>query len=247
MANLAKKAPESLNRGHTYCPGCGHGLFIRILHEVMEEKGLADNNICQNGVGCSGTYHLGGPKYSACNGGNVFEGHHGRAPVSARAIKAMLPDTFVWTYQGDGDAYAIGMGETMLAAHNNYPITVFVINNCNYGMTGGQYAPTTLIGQKTTTTPSGNQARPFDFMKHTAVMDQVMYAARGTTATPAEIRKLKAYMSKAIDVQMKYNNYSIIEILSPCPTNWQKAPVDANKWIMEEVTKSFPLGEFRTY
>lgn len=242
MATLAKKVPETLRPGHTFCPGCGHGIFLRVLHDVFEEKGLGDNNVCHVGVGCSANYHI-----YACNGGNAVTGHHGRVPVAARAMKAMLPDTFIWTYQGDGDAYAIGMGETMLAAHFDYPITVFVINNGNYGMTGGQMAPTTLIGQITTTTQKGSTLRPFDVMKHIQIMDHVAYAARGTVASPAEIRKLKNYISKAVDVQMKMKKYSIVEILSPCPTNWKKTPAESNKRILEEVTKVFPLGEFQTY
>jgi 2-oxoglutarate ferredoxin oxidoreductase subunit beta len=130
---LTKKVPQTLGQS-LWCPGCGHGIVIRLIHEILEEKGLVENNINVIGVGCSTSINR------LVKGGNKVEAHHGRAPVTARAIKALLPNTCVWTYQGDGDAFSIGMAETILAAQGDYPITVFAINNNVYGMTGGQTA-----------------------------------------------------------------------------------------------------------
>lgn len=226
-------------RDFKWCPGCGHGVFVRLMHEVLEEKGLTENNVCIVGVGCSANIH------AATRGGNKVEAHHGRATATARGMKAVLPDACVWTYQGDGDAYAIGMGETMLAAHNGYPISVFVINNLNYGMTGGQSAPTTLPGQITATAPYGSTAEPFNAMPHICLMQNVAYAARGTTASATEIRKLKAYISRAIDTQMLDKRYAFVEVLCPCPTNWHMSPCTARDHVLSEAVKAFPLGEFK--
>lgn len=235
---VIKKAPRNL-KANTWCPGCGHGIFIRLVQEILEEKGLDENNVAMVGVGCSANI------YGALNGGNKVECHHGRAPVSSRAFKALMPQTCVWTYQGDGDAYSIGMGETMLAAQGDYPITMFVINNCNYGMTGGQMAQTTLPGQITTTTPKGREGHPMNVLPMICTMDHVSYVARGTTASVVEINKLKRYMSKAIDMQMKENKFAIVEILTPCPTNWHMNTLQAADHVLNEVVKYFPLGEFK--
>ncbi|MFP3153868.1 thiamine pyrophosphate-dependent enzyme [Lachnospiraceae bacterium ZAX-1] len=234
----AVSAPKVLFPGK-FCPGCGHGVFVRLIHEIFEEKGLTERNVCAIGVGCSANYN------AMMKGGNMIEGHHGRVPNTARGVKSILPDVFVWTYQGDGDAYAIGMGETILAAANNYPVTVFVINNNNYGMTGGQTAPTTMQGQVTTTAQAGYAGSTFNVVPLLCAMDSVSYVARGTTASAAEIRKLKGYLRKAVDLQMEQNKYAFVEILSPCPTNWKKPPLEACDWILNEVTKVFPLGEFK--
>lgn len=220
----------------SFCGGCGHGIFSRLMQEVLEEKGLLDKNCCVAGVGCSANVH--GNIY----GDNKMECHHGRAPSSARAMKALLPELCVWTYQGDGDAYAIGMGETILAAAGDYPICVFVINNCNYGMTGGQTAPTTLTHQVTTTATKGYLGKPIDIIPQLVSMAHLAFVARGTVASAAEIRKLKGYISRAIDVQMNEHKYAFVEVLSPCPTNWHKSPVDSCQWILDTVTKDFPLG-----
>lgn len=230
--------PDNLQE-FKWCPGCGHGTFVRLVQEVLSEKGLTENNVCIVGVGCSANIHAG------VRGGNKVEAHHGRAPATARGMKAVLPDVCVWTYQGDGDAYAIGMGETMLAALNGYPITTFVINNFNYGMTGGQSGPTTLPGQVTTTTPLGSTAPPFNSIPFITAMEKAAFVARGTTVTVAEVMKLKNYISRALDEQMKYNRYSFVEVLCPCPTNWHMAPLDACEHIMTNAIKVFPLGIFK--
>ncbi len=232
------KYPELLSP-NGWCPGCGYGIIARLIYEVMEEKGVSQNHIYVGGVGCNANL------YGALEGGNKVECHHGRAPVCANGIKALMPDTFVFTIQGDGDCYAIGMGETIIAAHNRFPITVFAVNNANYGMTGGQTAPTTLTGQVTTTSPKGKEGKPFDIIPQMRALG-VDYCARGTTASLAEIRKLKKYITKAIDLQLQERKYAFVEILSPCPTNWHKSPLEANEYIMNNVIKYLPLGEYDT-
>ncbi len=232
------KAPECLGV-HTYCPGCGHGIFVRLIHEILEEKGLIENNVCVIGSGCSSNLK------GFIKGSNKIEAHHGRPPHVARGLKAMLPDCCIWTYQGDGDAYSIGLGETIQAAHAGDPYTVFVLNNTNYGMTGGQTALTTLPEQVTTTSPYGKKGPAFDAVPVLMQMEQVGYIARGATTSYAEIVKLKKYMTKAIDYQMKERKYAFVEIMSPCPTNWGKSPKEACDWIMNETAEYFPLGEFK--
>lgn len=237
---MAMEKIRPANIGDTaFCPGCGHGVFLRLMHELLIEKGLYEKNICCVGVGCSATTH------GFVRGDNKVECHHGRAAVTARAMKLMLPEVCLWTYQGDGDAYSIGMGETVLAALGDYPISMFILNNLNYGMTGGQMSSTTLTGQVTTTSPEGKAGEALDGIKMLCTIDKLSYVARGTTATAAEIKKLKKYMSRAIDVQMEEKRFACVEILTPCPTNWRKTPVDACRWIMDEAVKKFPLGEFK--
>lgn len=232
------KRPENLLE-FKWCPGCGHGVFVRLMQEVLHEKGLTENNVCIVGVGCSANIHAG------VRGGNKVEAHHGRAPATARGMKAVLPRCCIWTYQGDGDAYAIGMGETVLSALNGYPITTFVINNFNYGMTGGQSGPTTLPGQITTTAPLGSTAVPFNAIPVIASMEKAAFVARGTTASVPEIRKLKGYISRALDEQMLYGRYAFVEILCPCPTNWHMEPVAAAEHILADAVQVFPLGIFK--
>lgn len=226
-------------RDFKWCPGCGHGVFVRLVQEVLSEKGLTERNVCIVGVGCSANIHAG------VAGGNKVEAHHGRATATARGMKAVLPEACIWTYQGDGDAYAIGMGETMLAAHNGYPISVFVINNLNYGMTGGQSGPTTLPGQPTTTAPHGSATEPFDAIEHIRRMKNVAYAARGTTVSAAGINQLKGYIGRAIDTQMRHGRYAFVEALCPCPTNWHMSPREARDYVLAEAVRYFPLGEFK--
>lgn len=236
---VIKQAPAYIGP-HNYCAGCGHGIFVRLIHEVMEEKGLIENNVCLIGSGCSSNLK------GFIKGSNKTEVHHGRAPHVALGMKKILKDTFIWTYQGDGDAYSIGLGETIGTAHAGHPITVFVINNTNYGMTGGQAARTTLPGQITTTTPYGNPNVALDIMPMLSSLDRVGYLARGTTASAAEIAKLKGYISNAVDCQMNEHKYSLVEILCPCPTNWHKTLPESIDWIFDDAVKHFPLGVFKS-
>lgn len=223
-----------------YCPGCGHGIVNRLIAEILEENNQHENVICSLAVGC------------ACLlpdtlGIDVIQAQHGRAAAVACGMKRVRPETTVFSYQGDGDAAAIGLSETLYAAIRNENITVISINNSVYGMTGGQLAPTTLPGQKTTTSPKGrdctNTGMPLDLIEFMRTLD-VAYLARGSVHSHAEINKTKKYLQKAFEKQWQKDGYSFVEILSPCPTNWKMAPVKALAHIKENVTQYYPLGVF---
>ena len=239
---VTKKKPALL-KNNSWCAGCGHSLFTRLLHEVLEEVGYDNNFICVDGVGCSSNY------FTATTLGSAIESHHGKAPTIARGVKLARPETFVFTYQGDGDAYVIGLSETLNAAHFADPITTFVLNNNNYGMTGGQMSWTSLPGQKTTTSPFGRDSEtmglPLDPLKMAAQEECVAFAARAALSSPKNINTAKKYIKKAVELQINEGKYAIVELLSPCPTDWNMAPVDAIKWIEEEDTKYYPLGVFK--
>lgn len=223
-----------------YCPGCGHGIINRLLAEVLEANNQQENVICSLAVGC------------ACLlpesfGIDVIQAQHGRGAAVACGLKRARPNTTVFSYQGDGDATAIGLSETLYAAIRNENITVIFINNGVYGMTGGQMAPTTLSGQRTTTSPRGRDTTItgdplvlIDFLK----TRDVAYLARGSVHSAQEINKTKKYIEKAFQHQWNNDGYSFVEILSPCPTNWNMAPVAAMNRVKEEMTAYFPLGEF---
>ncbi len=233
------RTPETIT-SNPWCPGCGHGIFARLVQEVLTEKGLLDRNICVNGVGCSVLCMKSYPL------GNLLTCHHGRAPSVANAAKRLEPDVCFWTYQGEGDAYSIGLAETILAAQNDYPISVFVINNTNYGMTGGQASQTTTPGQVTTTTPFGKDGPALNIIPMIASIDSVAYVARGTTASLSEIIKLKKYISRAIDVQMNEHKYAFVEVLSQCPSNWHMNLQQCQDRILNGLVPNyFPLGEFK--
>lgn len=238
---ISRKAPEILKE-HSFCAGCGHGLFIRILHEAIEELGYENNFICVDGVGCSSNY------FDSTVIGSAIESHHGKAPTIARGAKLARPDALIFTYQGDGDAYVIGLSETINAAHFADPISVFVINNHNYGMTGGQMSWTSLPNQKTTTSPFGRDAEktgmPLDPLKMIAGLDSVAFAARIALNSPKNVNTAKRYIKKALELQLQ-GKYAIVEMISPCPTDWGMPPVKAIKWIDDEVTKYYPLGVFK--
>lgn len=235
----AKKKP-ALIRHHSWCAGCGHGIFVRLLHEVLEELQYDNNYICVDGVGCSSNY------FAATEKGSAIESHHGKAPTIARGVKLARPETLVFTYQGDGDAYVIGLSETLNAAHFADPITTFILNNNNYGMTGGQMSWTTLPGQKTTTSPEGRDPEetgtPLDPLRMAAAEKAVSFAARGALNSPKNINLAKKYIRKALELQIKEGKYAIVEFLSPCPTDWNMTPVRAIQWIEEEAEKYYPLG-----
>lgn len=238
---ITRKKPELL-KNHGFCGGCGHGLFIRLLHEVIEEIGYENNFICVDGVGCSSNY------FSATKLASAVESHHGKAPTIARGVKLARPETLVFTYQGDGDAYVIGLSETINAAHFADAITTFVINNNNYGMTGGQMSWTSLPGQKTTTSPMGRDEKvtgmPMDPLGLIANLDAPQFVARGALNSPKNIQTAKKYIKKALELQLE-GKYAIVEFLSPCPTDWNMSPVKAIQWIDEHVTKYYPLGVFK--
>lgn len=236
---IVKKKPALL-KNNSWCAGCGHGLFTRLFHEVLEEIGYENNFICVDGVGCSSNY------FDATTLGSAIESHHGKAPTIARGVKLARPETLVITYQGDGDAYVIGLSETLNAAHFADPITTFVLNNNNYGMTGGQMSWTSLPGQKTTTSRQGRDplitGDPIDPLKMAAAEEKVAFVARAALSSPKNINIAKQYIKKAIELQINEGKYAIVEFLSPCPTDWNMAPVKAIEWIENEATKYYPLG-----
>jgi len=235
--------PESLTKAHMhYCPGCGHGIAHRLLAEAIDEFGVREKTIGIAPVGCS---------VFAYNYFNVdmIEAPHGRAPAVATGVKRVLPDSFVFSYQGDGDLAAIGTAETVHAANRGENLTVIFINNAIYGMTGGQMAPTTVINQKTTTTPYGRdpktQGYPIRMCEMLSTLDGVSYAERVSVTSPANILNARKAIFKACKNQIDKKGFSIVEVLSQCPTNWKMSPLDSIKWVDEEMTKTFPLGVFK--
>ena len=234
---VVKKRPNKCTVPSKFCPGCGHGIVARVVAEVIEEKGYEKSNIMTVAVGCS------------CNlytlEGDLLQCAHGRAAASARGIKAVKPETLVISYQGDGDAYVIGIEHTINAAYQKSNITMITINNSNFGMTGGQLAWTTLPGQYTTTTPHGrdvNGPLPIQVPEMIANNLSPAFVARGSVVSPAEINKLKKYVSEAIDAQMNNEGFSMVEVICPCPTNWGMSIDKAYEHAANEITKYYPLG-----
>jgi 2-oxoglutarate ferredoxin oxidoreductase subunit beta len=222
-----------------YCPGCGHGITHRLVAEVIEELDIANRSICVPPAGCAVLAY----DYFDID---VGEAAHGRGAAVATGIKRVLPDRIVFTYQGDGDMAAIGTAETIHAANRGEKITTIFINNGTYGMTGGQMAPTTLVGQKSTTTPGGRDIKrdgnPLRLSEMLGLLDGTFYIERVSVTSPKNIRAAKKAIKKAFQIQMDNLGYSLVEVLSPCPTNWKMSPVDSCKWIDEYMTKTFPIG-----
>lgn len=232
--------PKSLKmaRFH-YCPGCGHSIIHRVMCEVIDEMNLQDKAIGIPPPGCSVFAY----DYFDVD---MVESAHGRGAAVATGIKRAYPQAIVFTYQGDGDLAAIGTGETLHAANRGERITAIFINNAVYGMTGGQMAPTTLLAQKTTTTPYGRDARiegyPVKMSEILALIKGALYIERTAVNSPANIRRTKKAIRKAFQTQIDDLGFSLVEILSPCPTNWRMSPLEAWQWIDKEMTKEFPLG-----
>ncbi len=224
-----------------YCPGCTHGITHRLVGEVLEELGVTGRTVGVASVGCSVLAY----EYFNCD---MQEAAHGRAPAVATGIRRVLPEAVVFTYQGDGDLASIGMGETIHAAARGERITVIFINNANYGMTGGQLAPTTLLGQVTTTTPGGRSAAtagyPIRVCELLATLDGPAYVARTSTHNVAELHRTKKAIRAAFQAQLEGAGFSMVEILSTCPTNWGMDPVRAMEFVAKEMTATYPLGEF---
>jgi 2-oxoglutarate ferredoxin oxidoreductase subunit beta len=225
-----------------YCPGCHHGTIHRLISETIDRMGLREKTIGIAPVGCAVLLY----DYMDID---ILEAPHGRAPALATGIRRALPDRVVFTYQGDGDLASIGMGEIVHAANRGERITVVFVNNTTYGMTGGQMAPTTLLGQKTTTTPYGRDFRtegyPIRMAELLAGLEGVAYSARVTVSSPAHIRKAKEAIRTGFEMQLNGMGFSIIEILSTCPTNWGMKPLDAQKRVLGEMSEYFPLGVFK--
>jgi 2-oxoglutarate ferredoxin oxidoreductase subunit beta len=225
-----------------YCPGCTHGVAHRLVAEVLEEMGELEHTIGVASVGCSVFAY----NYFAFD---FVEAPHGRAPAMATGIKRSLPDATVFTYQGDGDLASIGMGEIVAAASRGELITVIFINNANYGMTGGQMAPTTLPGQVTTSSPMGRnverQGYPIRMSELLSSLDGAAYVVRRSLHDPKNIRMAKKAIRTAFEVQKQGVGFSMVELLSTCPTNWGMTPANARVWLAEHMVPYFPIGDFK--
>jgi 2-oxoglutarate/2-oxoacid ferredoxin oxidoreductase subunit beta len=243
MAKKVFSRPESLKEViFHYCPGCGHSIAHRLICEVIDEMGIRGTTIGVPPAGCAVLAYF----YFDVD---MIEAQHGRGPATATGIKRILPDRLVFSYQGDGDLAAIGMAESFHAANRGENITVIFINNAVYGMTGGQMAPTTMLDQKTTTSPAGRNITldgyPVKVCETFSQLKGSTYIERVTVNSPANVNKAKKAIKKAFQCQMDGLGFSLVEILSPCPTNWKMAPVAACKWIDEVMSKEFPLGVFK--
>ncbi len=235
--------PKSLRNIPThYCAGCGHGVAHRLVTQAIDELGIRENVIAVAPVGCAVV------AYDYWNM-DCCEAAHGRALAVATAIKRVHSDKIVFTYQGDGDLAAIGTNETIHAANRGENLTVIFINNAIYGMTGGQMAPTTLINQKTSTTPNGRSEKfhgsPLKISEILASLPLVKYVERVSLFNPQEVLKAKAAVKKAFENQINNVGFSLVEILSPCPTYWGLSPKKSLEWIKETMVKEFPLGKIK--
>jgi 2-oxoglutarate ferredoxin oxidoreductase subunit beta len=222
-----------------YCPGCGHGIIHRLVAELIDEMLLAPTTIGVASVGCSVFAY----DYL---GVDFVEAPHGRAPAVATGVRRVRPDAFVFTYQGDGDLAAIGTAEIVHAAARGERISVIFVNNGIYGMTGGQMAPTTLLGQRTTSSPSGRDAGlagyPIPITEMLALLPGVSYAARGSIADPQWIGRTKGMLRRAFETQLAGGGLSIVEILSTCPVGWRMTPIEAMEHLARNVVQTYPLG-----
>lgn len=243
---LLNERPKSLlDVPMHYCPGCGHGIVHRLIAETMDELNIRERTIGVAPVGCS----VFADHYFNCD---MIQGAHGRGPAIATGIKRSIPESIVFSYQGDGDLASIGMGEIIHAAARGEKLTVIFINNAIYGMTGGQMAPTTLVGQKSTTSVEGRNPQmhgfPIRICEMLSTLDGVVYAERTSVHNVASVIKSKNAIKKAFQNQIDNKGFSIVEILSMCPTNWGTKldnPSEATKYISESMVNVFPLGVYK--
>ncbi len=244
MSIVAQRPGSMVPVQTKYCAGCGHGVVHRLICELVDEMGLRERTIITNPVGCAIWADL----YFDFDS---VQPAHGRTPAAATGIKRVLNDHLVICYQGDGDLAAIGTAEIIHAANRGEKFTTVFVNNAIYGMTGGQMAPTTLVGQKAATAPHGRDpdkagmGYPIRVSELLATLEGTRYLARGTVTTPAQVQKLKEYLKKAFAAQMAGIGFSMVEVLSPCGTNWGMNPVEAVEWIEEAMVPVFPLGEIK--
>ena len=244
MQQVTTRPSTLTDKPFHYCPGCTHGIIHRLVAEALEEFDLRGNAIGIASVGCSVFAY----DYFNCD---MQQAAHGRAPAVATGIKRVRPQNFVFTYQGDGDLGSIGIGETVHAANRGENITVIFVNNAVYGMTGGQMAPTTLLGQKSSTTPEGREAishgYPLPVCELLSALPGVAYLARTTVTSPAHIRTAKRAIKRAFEAQIDAKGFSLVEILSTCPINWHLDPMQALNFVDTQMTAQFPLGVFRDF
>ena len=241
--NLVYKKPTLMNdNAMHYCPGCSHGVVHKLIAEVIEEMGMEDKAVGISPVGCAVFIY----NYLDID---WQEAAHGRAPALATAIKRLWPDRLVFTYQGDGDLACIGTAETIHALNRGENITIIFINNAIYGMTGGQMAPTTLLGMKTATTPYGRDPRlngyPYKIAEMMAHLDGVTYITRQSVYNPAHVRQTKKAIRKAFENAMAGNGFSLVEVVSTCNSGWKLSPVASNKWLAENMLPFYPLGDIK--
>jgi len=235
--------PESLSeKQFTYCPGCGHSLIHRLTAEVIDELGIMTRCIGVSSVGCS----VFADEYFNFD---FIQAAHGRAPAVATGIKRVRPDCVVFTHQGDGDLASIGTAELIHSANRGEKITIIFVNNAIYGMTGGQMAPTTLVGMKTTTSPYGRKPEmagyPVRVCELLSGLEGVAYLERTAVNNPANVMKTRRALKRAFEAQLNGLGFSLVEILSQCPTGWGMLPKDAVNWLDENMKPYFPLGVFK--
>lgn len=244
MAAQVFKIPDSIKKDtkFTFCPGCDHGVAVRLVAECLDELGVRENTIAACSIGCSVTL------YDFLDV-DALEAPHGRALAEATGIKRALPDKFVFTYQGDGDFASIGLAESMHAALRGEKISAVCINNTTYGMTGGQLGPTTLLGQKTTTSPTGRNVQyygyPIKIAEHIALCDGTAFSARVSLDSVQNVRKAKQAIKKAFEVQLEGLGFGFVEILSSCPTNWRMTPQQAHERVRDEMMPVFKPGIYK--
>ncbi len=240
---LLNPRPESLieTQSH-FCPGCNHGLIHRLVAEAIDHFGVREQTVGVAPVGCAVFLY----NYIKTD---VIEAPHGRAPAVATGVRRALPDKMVFTYQGDGDLAAIGTAEIIHAANRGERMTVIFVNNTIYGMTGGQMAPTTLLGQKSTTTPYGREMQsagyPIKMCEVLAQLEGSSFVARASVDKPANLKRARKLIFQAFETQIKDNGFGFVEVLSACPTNWGLSPIQAQKRVAEELIPYFPLGVYK--
>jgi len=243
MADKIFARPQALKDvAFHYCPGCHHGIIHRLVAEVLDELGITDKTIGVAPVGCSVLAY----EYFNCD---MFEAAHGRAPAVATGVKRSQPDAVVFTYQGDGDLAAIGTAEIVHAAARGERITTIFVNNAIYGMTGGQMAPTSLIDQVTNTSPYGRKAEtagmPIRMSEMLATLDGAKFITRVAVNNPGNMAKAKAAIKKAFEIQLQGDGFTMVEVLSTCPTNWGMTPIEAAGWLEKQLITYYPLGQFK--
>ena len=239
MSVVFEKTSYLTDKPFHYCPGCNHGIIHRLVAEALEESGMGGNIVGVAPVGCSVF------AYDYFNV-DMLEAAHGRAPAVATGVKRAKPDSLVFTYQGDGDLASIGTAEIVHAAHRGEKIVTIFVNNAIYGMTGGQMAPTTLVGQKTTTSPYGRDkdhcGSPIRIAEMLATIEGSAYIERVAVNSPANIVRAKKAIKNAFECQLAGKGFSLVEVLSNCPTNWGLSPVESMKWLEENMIPYYPLG-----
>jgi 2-oxoglutarate ferredoxin oxidoreductase subunit beta len=243
VEQLVYQRPQALCDTFThYCPGCTHGVAHRLVAEVIDELGIRERTIGVAPVGCAVFAY----NYLDCD---FAVAAHGRAPAMATGLKRVMPDSIVFTYQGDGDLASIGLAEILHAAARGENISVIFINNAVYGMTGGQMAPTSLLGMRTSSSPAGRDVHlmgyPIKICELIAQIDGAAYVARRSLHSPGEIRKAKKAIRQVFENQIDGVGFSVVELLSSCPTNWGMAPDESLRWIETQMVPVYPLGEYK--